>query len=74
MLNRRLFVLTTTLNLIGLILAITNTWSYPRHYSGATVLGNLLMAILMRNELFCRGLYLLVNTCFAHVSVDPFDP
>jgi len=31
------------------------------------VLGNLLVAILMRNELFGRLLYLIVNTCFTKV-------
>ena len=66
---RKFFVFTVTLNLIGLILAITNTWSYPRHYTGAFVLGNLLVAILMRNELFGRFLYLIVNTLFSHVCI-----
>jgi hypothetical protein len=54
-----------TLNVIGLILAISGVWQYPRHYTSALVLGNLLVAILMRNELFGRFLYLFVNTCFA---------
>lgn len=42
-------------------------WHYPRKYTGALILGNLLAAILMRNELFGRLLYLIVNTCFAKV-------
>lgn len=42
-------------------------WRYPRKYGGALVLGNLLMAVMMRNELFGRLLYLIVNTCFAEV-------
>ena len=32
-------------------------------------LGNLNFAILMRNELFGRFLYLFVNTCFAKVAI-----
>ena len=67
--DRKFFVFTVTLNFIGLILAITDTWSYPRHYTGAFVLGNLLAAILMRNELFGRFLYLIVNTLFSQVCI-----
>ena len=37
-------------------------------------LGNLNFAILMRNELFGRFLYLFVNTCFAKVTIAPFQP
>lgn len=55
------------MNIVGIVLAATGKWQYPRHYTGACVLGNLLVAILMRNELFCRLLYLVVNTCFAKV-------
>jgi hypothetical protein len=68
-----------TLNVIGIILAITKVWQYPRNYTSALVLGNLLTAILMRNELFGRFLYLVVNTLFAKVSsalyrvLDPAD-
>lgn len=67
--DRKFFVFTVTLNFIGLILAITDTWSYPRHYTGAFVLGNLLAAILVRNELFGRFLYLIVNTLFSQVCI-----
>lgn len=62
---RKFFLISVTFNIIGLALAIANVWTYPRHYTGACVLGNLLMAILMRNELFGRLLYLVVNTLFA---------
>ncbi|KAJ6520743.1 hypothetical protein B0H19DRAFT_102692 [Mycena capillaripes] len=62
---RKFYTLTVTLNLIGLILAATGKWQYPRRYTGAFVLGNLQAAILMRNELFGRFLYLIVNTLFA---------
>ena len=56
-----------SINFVGLLLAALNIWTYPRHYTGAFVLGNLLFAILMRNELFGRLLYLIVNKCFAKV-------
>jgi len=62
---RKFFVFTVTINLIGLILAATNVWTYPRHYTGGFLLGNLLVAILVRNELFGRLLYLIINTLFA---------
>ncbi|KNZ74883.1 hypothetical protein J132_05882 [Termitomyces sp. J132] len=62
---RKLFTFVVSLNIVGVILAATGKWQYPRHYSGACVLGNLLVAILMRNELFGRLLYLIVNTLFA---------
>ncbi|KAJ7287243.1 hypothetical protein C8J57DRAFT_580227 [Mycena rebaudengoi] len=62
---RKLYLLTVTLNLAGLLLAATGKWQYPRQYTGAFVLGNLQVAILMRNELFGRFLYLIVNTLFA---------
>lgn len=62
-------MISVTLNMIGLVLAATNVWTYPRHYTGAFVLGNLLTAILMRNELFGRLLYLIVNTLFAKVRI-----
>lgn len=58
------------MNAIGILLAGLNVWTYPRHYTGAFVLGNLLTAILVRNELFGRFLYLIVNTFFAKVCTN----
>jgi hypothetical protein len=55
------------MNGIGLLLAALNVWKYPRRYTGAFVLGNLLFAILMRNELFGRVLYMFINKAFAKV-------
>lgn len=51
---------------------LTFSQKYPRNYTGAFILGNLLSAILVRNELFGRFLYLLVNTLFAKVGRLPF--
>ena len=56
-----------TWNIIILILTISGAWTYPRKYTSAFVLGNFLTAILVRNELFGRFLYLFVNTFFAKV-------
>lgn len=67
-LHRKFFTFIITLNGIGLLLAALNIWTYPRHYTGALVLGNLLFAILMRNEAFGRLLYLFVNKSFAKVG------
>ncbi|KAH9036141.1 hypothetical protein EDB85DRAFT_2210343 [Lactarius pseudohatsudake] len=62
---RKFFTFIVSLNIVGLILAILGTWQYPRKYAGALVLGNLLAAVLARNELFGRLLYLLANMLFA---------
>lgn len=62
---RKFFTFVIAVNGIGILLAILDVCHYPRKYTGALVLGNLLTAILMRNELFGRLLYLIVNTCFA---------
>jgi hypothetical protein len=64
---RKFFTFIALLNLAGLIVAIMDVWPYPRNYTDALVLGNLLTAILVRNELFGRLLYLLVNNLFAKV-------
>ena len=67
---RKFFTFIITLNGMGILLAALNIWTYPRHYTGAFVLGNLLFAILMRNELFGRLLYLFVNSAFAKVCMS----
>ena len=64
---RKFFTIIVTFNLVGLILAIQDVWQYPWGYSSPLCLGNLLAAILVRNELFGRILYLLVNKLFAKV-------
>jgi hypothetical protein len=56
---RRFFTFCVTLNGIGILLAALGKFPYARNHLGALVLGNLLMAILMRNELFLRFLYLI---------------
>ncbi|KAI1053360.1 hypothetical protein LB506_012391 [Fusarium annulatum] len=54
---RKLFLLCTSLNLTAMISAELGHFSYAIHNSGAMVLGNLLFAVLVRNELFLRLLY-----------------
>jgi hypothetical protein len=46
------------LNLAGIIMAALGRFPYAENHLGALVLGNLLMAILMRNELWFRFMYL----------------
>lgn len=55
---RKFFTLIVSLNIVGIILAATGHFSYAESHQGALVLGNLLMAIMMRNELWFRFLYL----------------
>ncbi|RMZ74312.1 non-ribosomal peptide synthetase [Pyrenophora seminiperda CCB06] len=55
---RKFFTFVVLLNLTGIILAATNHFRYAEDHLGALVLGNLLCAILMRNELWMRFLYL----------------
>ncbi|KAI0034700.1 hypothetical protein K488DRAFT_44911 [Vararia minispora EC-137] len=62
---RKFFIFVTTLNAAGILLAALHIWTYAREYTGAVVLGNLLFAILMRNEIFGRILYLVINKLFA---------
>ncbi|KFA71459.1 hypothetical protein S40288_08015 [Stachybotrys chartarum IBT 40288] len=54
---RQFFTLIVLLNLIGMICAGTGNWDYAVDHLGALVLGNLLFAVLMRNELLLRVLY-----------------
>lgn len=56
---RKFFVFVTSLNLVGIVLAAVGRFPYAENHLGALVLGNLLCAVLMRNELFLRFLYLI---------------
>ncbi len=66
---RKLFTFVFSLNMIGIGMAASGHFPYAEKYTGAMALGNLNFAILMRNELFGRFLYLFVNTCFAKVAI-----
>lgn len=54
---RKFFTFVTTLNALGITMASLGRFPYAENHLGALVLGNLLCAILMRNELFLRFLY-----------------
>ena len=54
---RRFFTFITLLNLAGIVMTALGRFPYAGNHLGALVLGNLLCAILMRNELFLRFLY-----------------
>ena len=54
--------------MIGLGLAASGHWPYAIKYNGAMAVANFNFAILMRNEIFGRLLYLFVNTLFAKVN------
>ncbi len=56
---RKFFMFVTLLNLVGIIMAALHRFPYAQNHLGALVLGNLLCAILMRNELFLRILYII---------------
>lgn len=56
--------------MIGLTLAASGHFPYGVKYAGAIVVANFFTAILMRNEVFGRLLYLIVNTLFAKVRAD----
>jgi hypothetical protein len=55
---RKFFTLIILLNLTGIILTALGRFPYAENHLGALVLGNLLSAILFRNELWMRFLYL----------------
>ncbi|PKS08485.1 hypothetical protein jhhlp_004868 [Lomentospora prolificans] len=54
---RKFFTFVVLLNITGIIMAALGKFKYAENHLGALVLGNLLCAILMRNELFLRILY-----------------
>jgi len=73
---RKFFIFVTLLNLAGIIMAALHRFPYAENHLGALVLGNLLCAILMRNELFLRFLYIISIyglrsvRCLFHSSCD----
>ncbi|KDQ59450.1 hypothetical protein JAAARDRAFT_46223 [Jaapia argillacea MUCL 33604] len=65
---RKFFTVVFTLNMIALGFTIAGYWQYPVRYPGALIVGNISFGVMMRNELFGRTLYLIVNTLFAKWS------
>jgi hypothetical protein len=69
---RKFFTFVTLLNLTGIILNAVGRFPYAEEHLGALVLGNLLCAILMRNELFLRFLYTIA--IYGLRGVRPYSP
>ncbi len=67
---KKFFTFVTMLNLTGIIMAALGRFPYAENHLGALVLGNLLMAILMRNELFLRCLYIIAIYGLRSVSLS----
>ena len=70
---RKFFTFVTLLNLTGIILAALNKFKYAENHLGALVLGNLLCAILFRNELFMRFLYIIFIYGLRSVRISPLS-
>lgn len=68
---RKFFTFVTVLNLVGIILTALGKFPYADNHMGALVLGNLLCAILMRNELWMRFLYFIAIHGLRGVSDFP---
>jgi hypothetical protein len=68
---KKFFTFVTLLNLAGIIMAALGRFPYAENHLGALVLGNLLMAVLMRNELFLRVLYIVSIYGLRSVSRKP---
>jgi hypothetical protein len=55
---RKFFTFIILLNMVGIIMTALGRFPYAENHLGALVLGNLLSAVLFRNELWMRFLYL----------------
>lgn len=60
-----------TFNLISIILAAAGHFEYANKNIGGMILGNLLTAVMFRNELFLRVLYFLTITLLSRVRSFP---
>jgi hypothetical protein len=67
---RKFFTVAIIVNAVLFIMTLIGQFDYAKKYPGALVLGNFMATILVRNELFGRLLYLIVNTCLAKVSLE----
>ncbi|ELU38863.1 hypothetical protein AG1IA_07102 [Rhizoctonia solani AG-1 IA] len=62
---RKFWVFIVSLELAGMIAAGAGKFPYAHSNTGGIVIGNILAGVVVRNELFGRLLYLLVNALFA---------
>lgn len=71
---RKFFTFIILLNVTGIILTALGRFHYAENHLGALVLGNLLSAVLFRNELWMRFLYMVAIYGLRGVSsAGPFD-
>ena len=66
---RKLFTIAFCINMIMFGFAVSGHWPYAVKYAGAFAVANFNVSILVRNEIFGRILYWLVNTLFAKVCL-----
>jgi hypothetical protein len=71
---RKFFTFIILLNLAGIIMTALGRFPYAENHLGALVLGNLLSAILFRNELWMRFLYMVAIYGLRSVSTCHFHP
>ncbi|KAH9901176.1 hypothetical protein C8Q73DRAFT_233673 [Cubamyces lactineus] len=62
---RKLFTIAFSINMIMFGFAVSGHWPYAVKFAGAFAVANFNVSILVRNEIFGRILYWLVNTLFA---------
>lgn len=70
---RKFFTFIILLNTTGIIMTALGRFPYAENHLGAVVLGNLLSAILFRNELWMRFLYLIAIYGLKGVCCRPFS-
>lgn len=66
--HSKLFTIAFTVNIIMFGFAVSGHWHYATMYAGAFAVANFNTALLVRNEIFGRFLYLFCNTFFAKVN------
>jgi hypothetical protein len=71
---RKFFTFIILLNLAGIIMTALGRFPYAENHLGALVLGNLLSAILFRNELWMRFLYIVAIYGLRGVCLDYSRP
>lgn len=54
---KRLYLTAIVLNVIGVTLAATNHFPYAKSQAVVFAVGNIMMTVLVRNEVFLRGVY-----------------
>jgi hypothetical protein len=67
---RKFFTFIILLNLVGIVMTALGRFPYAENHLGALVLGNLLSAILFRNELWMRFLYMIAIYGLRSVSTS----